>query len=337
MHHLQRRTAMFTVAILAATLTFNASAQTSAPSSAAAAYPSRPVTLVIPFPAGGATDVLGRALAVKLGAALGQTVVVENRTGAGGSVGASSVAKAAPDGYTLLMATSSTHSIGPAINPKIPYDAFKDFAPIAQVATAANVLLVSTTVPVTTAKAFADLLKANPGKYNFGSSGIGTIPHLTAELFKAQAGNVFAVHIPYRGTGLVIPDLIAGQVHFLMDSLVTAAPLVRDGKLRALAVTGAQRGSTLPDVPTFTEAGIPGMDASTWFGLFAPAGTDAGIVKRISELMGQIVRSSDVTAQLSKLGADPVASTPEQFAQRVRGDYEQWSATIKRANIKLEP
>jgi tripartite-type tricarboxylate transporter receptor subunit TctC len=337
----QRRTVLFALATFAAALTHQATAQTTPPTSTqtspTAAYPTRPVTLVIPFPAGGATDVLGRTLATKLGAALGQTVVVENRTGAGGTVGAATVAKAASDGYTLLMATSSTHSIGPAINPKIPYDAFKDFAPIAQVATAANVLLVSTTVPVTTAKAFADLLKANPGKYNFGSSGIGTIPHLTAELFKAQAGNVFAVHIPYRGTGLVIPDLMAGQVHFLMDSLVTAAPLVRDGKLRALAVTGAQRGSTLPDVPTFTEAGIPGMDASTWFGLFAPAGTDIAIVRRISDLMGQIVRSPDVTAQLTKLGADPVASTPEQFAQRVRGDFEQWSAMIKRANIKLEP
>jgi tripartite-type tricarboxylate transporter receptor subunit TctC len=333
----QRRIVLFALATLGAALTHQANAQTNLPTNPTVSYPTRPVTLVIPFPAGGTTDVLGRALATKLSAALGQTVVVDNRTGAGGTVGAASVAKASPDGYTLLMATSSTHSIGPAINPKMPYDAFKDFAPITQVATAANVLLVSTTVPATTTKAFVDLLKANPGKYNFGSSGIGTITHLTAELFKAQAGNVFAVHIPYRGTGLVIPDLIAGQVHFLMDSLVTAAPLVRDGKLRALAVTGAQRSSALPEVPTFTEAGVPGMDASTWFGLFAPAGTDAAIVKRISELMGQIVRSPDVSAQLTKLGADPVASTPEQFAQRVRGDFEQWSATIKRANIKLEP
>jgi tripartite-type tricarboxylate transporter receptor subunit TctC len=304
--------------------------------SAQSAYPNRTVRMVIPFPAGGATDVLGRVLAAKLSTAIGQQVIVENKPGAGGTIGADFVAKATPDGYTILMATSSTHSIGPAINPKIPYDAFKDFAPVAQVATAANVLVVAANNPAQSAKEFAALLKANPGKYNFGSSGIGTIPHLSAELFKAQAGNLFAVHIPYRGTQLVIPDLVSGQIAFLMDSLVTAAPHVRDGKLRALALTGSQRASTLPQVPTFDEAGIKGMDASTWFGIFAPAGTPAAIVGKLNQEINQIVRSPEVVSQLSKLGADPVSGTPEQFGRRVRIDFEQWSATIKRAGIKLD-
>jgi tripartite-type tricarboxylate transporter receptor subunit TctC len=301
------------------------------------AWPSRSLRLVVPFPAGGATDVLGRVIAQKLSTALGQPVVVENRPGAGGTIGADAVAKAAPDGYTLLMSTSSTHSIGPALNPKIPYDAQKDFVPIVQVATSPNVLVVGSAFPSQDAKQLAALLKASPGKYNFGSSGIGTIPHLSAELFKWQAGNLFAVHIPYRGTGLVIPDLIAGQVAFLMDSVVTAAPLVRDGKLRALGITGSQRSTALPDVRTFAEQGIAGMDAaSTWFGLFAPAGTPADVVARVNREVNAMLKSPELLERLPKLGADAVGGTSEAFARQVRGDYEKWAAVIRRAGIKPE-
>ncbi|HYF57397.1 MAG TPA: tripartite tricarboxylate transporter substrate binding protein [Burkholderiaceae bacterium] len=301
-----------------------------------AAWPSKPIRMVIPFPAGGATDVLGRVVAQRLSTALGQQVIVENRPGAGGSIGADTVAKAPPDGHVILMSTSSTHSIGPALNPKMPYDAQKDFVPVAHVATAPNVLVVGSNFPASDARQMVALLKSNPGRYNFGSSGIGTIPHLSAELFKWQGGNLFAVHIPYRGTGLVIPDLIAGQIAFLMDSVVTAAPHVRDGKLKALAVTGTRRSGAMPEVATFAEQGVPGMDAATWFGLFVPAGTPAAIVQRLNEESNAMLRSPDVVDRLAKLGADPAGGSPEAFARVVRGDYEKWAAVIRRAGIKPE-
>ena len=301
-----------------------------------AAWPSKPIRMVIPFPAGGTTDVLGRVVAQRLSTALGQQVIVENRPGAGGSIGADTVAKAPPDGHVILMSTSSTHSIGPALNPKMPYDAQKDFVPVAHVATAPNVLVVGSNFPASDARQMVALLKSNPGRYNFGSSGIGTIPHLSAELFKWQGGNLFAVHIPYRGTGLVIPDLIAGQIAFLMDSVVTAAPHVRDGKLKALAVTGTRRSGAMPEVATFAEQGVPGMDAATWFGLFVPAGTPAAIVQRLNEESNAMLRSPDVVDRLAKLGADPAGGSPEAFARVVRGDYEKWAAVIRRAGIKPE-
>ncbi|MCM5570191.1 tripartite tricarboxylate transporter substrate binding protein [Burkholderiaceae bacterium FT117] len=302
----------------------------------AQSYPSRAIKLVIPFPAGGATDIVGRTIAQKLSVALGQNVIVENRPGAGGTIGADQVAKAAPDGYTLLMATSSTHSIGPLINPKIPYDPFKDFAPLAHVASAPSVLVVGGSAPVKTAGELIDLLKKNPGKYNFGSSGIGTYPHLAAEMFKWRAGNLFVVHIPYRGTGLVIPDLVTGQITFLMDSIVSAQTHIKDGRVRPLAVSGAVRSKSLPDVPTFKEIGVTGMEISNWFGMFAPAGTPAEIVQRINREVNAIVRQPDVVERFEKVGAEPAGGTAEQFGALYRAESENWKAVIKRANIKLD-
>jgi tripartite-type tricarboxylate transporter receptor subunit TctC len=303
----------------------------------AASYPNKPIKLVIPFPAGGATDILGRTLAQKLSSSLGQPVVVENKPGAGGTIGADSVARAAADGYTLLISTSSTHSIAPALNPKMPYDAVRDFAPIAHFANAANVLVVGKTFPAQSATELVNTLKNNPGKYNYGSSGIGTNPHLTAELFKYRAGNLFAVHIPYRGTGLVIPDLVSGQIGFLMDSVVSAQTHLKDGKIRALAVTGKTRNSSLPEVPTFAEVGIKGLEINTWFGLFAPAGTASDIVQRLNKEVEQLSKQPDVIDRLSRSGADlaPTA-TPTQFAKIIRDEYEQWKSVIARANIKPE-
>lgn len=302
----------------------------------AQSYPSRAIKLVIPFPAGGATDIVGRTIAQKLSVALGQNVIVENRPGAGGTIGADQVAKAAPDGYTLLMATSSTHSIGPLINPKIPYDPFKDFAPLAHVASAPSVLVVGGSAPVKTAGELIDLLKKNPGKYNFGSSGIGTYPHLAAEMFKWRAGNLFVVHIPYRGTGLVIPDLVTGQITFLMDSIVSAQTHIKDGRVKPLAVSGAVRSKSLPDVPTFKEIGVTGMEISNWFGMFAPAGTPAEIVQRINREVNAIVRQPDVVERFEKVGAEPAGGTAEQFGALYRAESENWKAVIKRANIKLD-
>ena len=303
---------------------------------AAQAWPAKPIRLVIPFPAGGATDILGRLLAQKLGAALGQQVVIDNKPGAGGTIGADIVAKAPPDGHTLLLATSSTHSIGPALNPKMPYDAFKDFAPIAQVANAPSVLVVGAGFPKGNALDLIKTLKANPGRYNFGSSGIGTYPHLSAEMFKWRAGGLFVVHIPYRGTGLVVTDLIAGQITFLMDSIVSAQTHIKDGRVRALAVTGAQRSSSLPDVPTFTELGVPGLAFSNWFGFFAPAGTPPEVVQRANRELNALMRTPDVVERLRQLGADAVTGTPEGFAKVVRDEHDSWKAVIQRAGIKAE-
>lgn len=298
---------------------------------AAQAWPARPLRLVIPFPAGGATDILGRLLAQKLGAALGQQVVIDNKPGAGGTIGSDLVAKAPADGHTLLLATSSTHSIGPALNPRMPYDAFKDFAPIAHVANAPSVLVVGAGFPKGNALDLIRTLKANPGKYNFGSSGIGTYPHLSAEMFKWRAGGLFVVHIPYRGTGLVVTDLIAGQITFLMDSIVSAQTHIKDGRVRALAVTSA-----LPDVPTFTELGVPGLAFSNWFGFFAPAGTPAELVQRLNRELNTLMRAPDVADRLRQLGADPVTGTPEAFAKVIRDEHDSWKAVIQRAGIKAE-
>jgi tripartite-type tricarboxylate transporter receptor subunit TctC len=303
----------------------------------AQAWPAaKPLRMVIPFPAGGATDIIGRLVAQKLTGALGQQVVVDNKPGAGGTIGADLVAKAPADGYTILMATSSTHSIGPALGTRIPYDAFKDFAPVALVANAPSVLVVGQSFPATTAQELVALLKKNPGKYNFGSSGIGTYPHLAAEMLKLRAGGLFVVHIPYRGTGLVITDLVAGQIGFLMDSIVSAQPHIRDGRVRALAVSGTRRSGSLPNVPTFAEAGVPGMDFSNWFGVFAPAGTPAEVVARLNRELNAIVRSPEVAELLARSGAEPAGSTPEQFAKIYRDEYENWKVVIQRAGIKAE-
>ncbi len=300
------------------------------------AWPNRPIRLVIPFPAGGATDIVGRVIAMKLAGAIGQQVVVENRPGAGGTIGADAVAKSPADGYTLLLATSSTHSIGPALNPKMPYDAFRDFTPIVNVAEAPSVLVVGASFPAKDARQLVAMLKANPGKYNFGSSGIGTYPHLAAEMFKWRAGGLYVVHIPYRGTGLVIPDLVAGQIAFLMDSIVSAQPHIRDGKVRALAVSGTKRSTSLPDVPTFDELGISGMAISNWFGLFGPAGLPADVVQRLNGEMNAVVRSPDVIDRFEKAGAEARGGTPAQFARTIRDEHESWKAVIARANIRPE-
>lgn len=301
------------------------------PSATTAAYPVRPIRMVVPFPAGGATDILARALSQKLGEKLGQTVVVENRPGAGGTIGADAASKAAPDGYTLLLSTSSTHSIGPAINPKIPYNAETDFTPIGYVATSPNVVLVPLSSPAKTMREFIDYAQKNPGKLNYASSGNGTIINLTTEYFKAESGT-FILHIPYRGTALSIPDLISGKLDLLIDSLVTGLPHVKDGKLRALAVTSLRPTALAPGMPTVSES-LPGFESVTWFGVYGPKGMSADLALKINSALNAALREVEVKERFERLGAEPTGGTPQAFAAMVKADAAKWKKIISERKI----
>jgi tripartite-type tricarboxylate transporter receptor subunit TctC len=305
----------------------------------AQAYPSKPLRLVVPFPAGGATDLLARSLAQRLGQGLGQTVVVENKSGGGGSLGSAEVAKAAPDGYTLLIATSSTHAIGPHLNPKLPYKTTgpnSDFTPIVHVADATNVLLVPLDLPVANVKELIAYAKARPGQLNYASSGNGIIVHLTTEAFKAQAG-IYVTHIPYRGTALAIPDLVSNKVQMLFDSIVSGMPHVKDGKLKALATTGRTRSALAPELPTVAESGLTGFSSTTWFGIYGPRGLPADISARLNAEFNKAMQSADVRERMARLGADvAAANTPAQFAALVQADSERWAAIILERKITLD-
>jgi tripartite-type tricarboxylate transporter receptor subunit TctC len=297
-----------------------------------AQYPSRSIRLIVPFPPAGATDIVGRIVAQKLSDQLGQSVVVENRPGAGGTLGSDLAAKAAPDGYTLLIATTSTHSIGPVLQ-KLPYDPIRDFAPITQVADIPNILVVSPKLPVKNLQEFIALARSQPGKLNYSSSGIGTIVHLNGELFKLVA-KVDLVHVPYKGTQLAIPDLASGSVAMMVDNLASALPNIHSGNARPLALEAAQRSPLLPEVPTFAEAGMPEFDLLTWFGMFAPAGTPPEIVARLQREIAAGLKAPDVAERFAAVGAEPVGSPPAQFVERIRHDSAKWAEVIKAANIK---
>jgi tripartite-type tricarboxylate transporter receptor subunit TctC len=306
------------------------------PGAWAQSWPSRPIRLVVPFPAGGATDLLARAIAQGVGNAFGHAIVVDNRPGAGGTLGSAEVAKAAPDGHTLLMCTSSTHSIAPHLNPNLPYNAEADFTPIAQVANATNIVLVPKDLPVASMKELIAYAKARPGQLNYASSGNGTIVNLTAEAFKAQAG-VFIVHIPYRGTALAIPDLVSGKVQLLFDSIVSGLPHVKDGKLKALAVTSRKRSALVPELPTVAESGLPGFESDTWFGIYGPKGLGAAIANRVAEELQRALQKPDVAERLARLGAEPIADAgPAKFAAMVKADSARWATLIRERKISVE-
>jgi len=289
-------------------------------------YPSRPIRLIVPFPAAGATDLFARTLTHKMAETLGATFVIDNKPGAGGSIGSDAAAKAPADGYTLLLATTSTHSIGPALPNKLPYDTVRDFTPIAHVGNAPSIMLVPNTSPAKTVKEFIDYAKKNPDKLNYASSGPGTIVQLSAELFKAQAG-VQVTHIPYKGTALAIPDLMSGKVDLLFDSLPTGLPYVRDGRLRALGVTSLKRSPLAPDLPAVADT-LPGYESNTLFGLYGPKGLPPELVARINAAANQALADPDVKDKLSRLGIEPVISTPEQLAKTVADDTAKWKKII---------
>ena len=301
---------------------------------AALAQSSKPIRLVVPFPAGGATDLFARTLSQKMGERLGTSIVIDNKPGAGGSLGSDMAAKATADGQTLLFTTTSTHSIGPAIGAKLPYDTVRDFTPIAHVGNAPSIMLVPNSSPAKTVKEWIEYAKKNPGKLNYASSGNGTIVQLTAELFKAQAG-VFVTHIPYKGTGLAIPDLVTGQLDVLFDSLPTGMPHVRDGRLRALAVTTLKRTPLAPDLPPVADT-LPGFESSTWFGLYGPKGLPAEVVNRVNTAANQALSDPEVRAKLTTLGIEPVTSTPAQFAKMVADDQGKWKRIIAERKIVNE-
>ena len=301
---------------------------------AALAQSSKPIRLVVPFPAGGATDLFARTLSQKMGERLGTSIVIDNKPGAGGSLGSDMAAKATADGQTLLFTTTSTHSIGPAIGAKLPYDTVRDFTPIAHVGNAPSIMLVPNSSPAKTVKEWIEYAKKNPGKLNYASSGNGTIVQLTAELFKAQAG-VFVTHIPYKGTGLAIPDLVAGQLDVLFDSLPTGMPHVRDGRLRALAVSTLKRTPLAPDLPPVADT-LPGFESSTWFGLYGPKGLPAEVVNRVNTAANQALSDPEVRAKLTTLGIEPVTSTPAQFAKMVADDQGKWKRIIAERKIVNE-
>jgi tripartite-type tricarboxylate transporter receptor subunit TctC len=301
---------------------------------AAQTYPSKPIRLVVPFPAGGATDIFARTLSQKLAEKLGASVVVDNKPGAGGTLGSDLVAKSSPDGYTLLLATSSTHSIGPNLNPKMPYDAVHDFTPIGQVGNAPSIMLVPNSSPAKTVQEWIEYARKNPGRLNYASSGNGTIVQLTAELFKAQAG-LFVVHIPYKGTALAMPDLISGKVDVLFDSLPTGLPHVRDGRLRALGVTTAQRTPLAPGVPPISDV-LPGYESTTWFGLFGPQGMRPEIVARVNAAALQALADPEVKDKLQRLGIEAVGTSPTQFTTMLAAESAKWKKIITERKITLD-
>jgi tripartite-type tricarboxylate transporter receptor subunit TctC len=302
-------------------------------------WPGKPIRLVVPFPPGGATDLLARAIAQRVSTSIGQSIVVDNKAGAGGSLGSGEVAKAAPDGYTLLIATSSTHAIGPHLNPSLPYKAVgpaSDFTPVAHVADAAAIVLVPPSLPVANVRELIAYAKTRPGKLNYASSGNGTIVQLMAEDFKARTG-LFITHIPYRGTALAIPDLVSGKVHLLFDSIVSGLPHVKDGKLKALAVTSRARTPLAPEIPTMPESGLPGYEASTWFGIYGPKGLPAEITAKLNAEFNAAMQTAEVRERLARLGADPApANTPAQFAAVVAADSARWAQLIRERGIKAE-
>jgi tripartite-type tricarboxylate transporter receptor subunit TctC len=327
-----RRLALAAIAAAASSLALPAFAQ--------GAWPGKPVKIVVPFAAGGTTDILARAIAPELSKAFGQQFIVDNRAGAGGNVGADIVAKSPADGYTLLMGTVGTHGINRALYEKMPYDPIKDFAPITLVAGVPNVMVMQTekarTMGINSVPDFIKYAKSHPGKVNMASSGNGTSIHLAGELFKSMSG-VYMVHFPYRGSGPALLDLVGGTMDVMFDNLPSSMPQIKAGKLKALAVTSRQRSAALPDVPTIEEAaGLKGFDATSWFGLLAPAGTPPDIVNRIQQETAKALNTPAIKEKLLAQGAIPSGNTPAEFARHIDAEHKKWAQVVKTSGAKVD-
>ncbi|SPA42332.1 putative extra-cytoplasmic solute receptor [Cupriavidus taiwanensis] len=297
-------------------------------------FPQHPVRMVLPYPAGGPTDLLARVVAVKMGESLGQGVVVDNKPGASGMIGAEAVARAAPDGYTIL-ANASLHVINPSIQPKMRYDAFKDFVPITQLADVPLVLVVGNASPVKNVQDLIAYARREGGALNFGSAGNASAQHLAGESFKLAA-RVPMQHVPYKGSAPALTDLMGGQIQLMFDSMPSAMPFIKSGKLRAIAVTTPRRASALPDIPTVAESGLPGFDISTWYGLWAPRGTPAAVVEKLAAHAAAALKRPDVRQQYADMGAEPVGSSPADFARYNAAEGRKWAEIVRRSGAKAD-
>lgn len=299
------------------------------------AYPARPVRLMVPFPAGGGSDTMGRVIGAKLGERLGQQIVVENRPGAGGSIGAEAVAKAPPDGYTLLLGSTSEIAQYPNVNPRIGYNPQRDFAPISLVGTVPLLLVVHPSLPVTSVKDLIALAKSRPGQINFSSAGNGSTTHLAVELLVLTTG-IKMTHVPYKGSPPAVADLVAGNVQAGIPTMPAALPFVKAGRLRALGVSTAKRASVLPDLPTLQEAGVKGYDNALWTGVLAPTGTPPAILSRLHAELVKVVELQDVKESLARQGAESASSTPEEFAAYINSELAVWAKVVKQANVRID-
>ena len=305
--------------------------------SAQETYPSKPVRIMVSFAAGGPTDQVARIVSAKLTELLGQTFIVENKTGAGGNIGADVVAKAAPDGYTLLMATVSTHAINPGLYKEMPYDPVRDFAAVMQVGVTPCVLAVNPSVPATNVKQLVELVRASPGKYSYGSSGMGSILHLCGEQFKTAAGGLKMVHVPYRGSAPMMADLVGGQIAIAFDALPTVLPQVQGGKIRAIGGGMATRARAMPDLPTLQEQGVPGFECYTWNAILAPAKTPASIIAVLSDALHKALADPVILKRLQDAGVDPTPdSTPEKLADFIKTELAKWAPIIKASGAHVD-
>ena len=298
-----------------------------------APYPSRPVRFIVPFPPGGGNDTMARTIGNQLAAALGQQFVVDNRPGAGGLIGAETAAHAVPDGYTLFLGGVASHGILPNLQPKLGYDPVKDFSPVSLIAAAPLILVVHPAVPVRSVKELVQFAKAKPGQLNFASNGTGGSSHLAAELFKMMSATDM-VHVPYKGLSPALTDLLSGQVQLMFSSTVAMLPLVRAGRLRPLAMTSAKRSAAMPDLPTVAEAGVPGYETVSWYGVLAPAGTPKPIIDRLNREIARAVQLPDVRERMMSEGAEPAGGSPAEFAAHIKRELVRWSQVIKQARIK---
>jgi tripartite-type tricarboxylate transporter receptor subunit TctC len=301
----------------------------------AQAFPSKPIRMVVTFPTGGAPDILARTISEKISTSWGQPIVVDNKPGAGGNIGAEIVARAPSDGHTLVMGTVGTHSINGALYAKMPYDMVKDFAPITLIASTPNLLVVNNDVPAKNLQELIAVAKSKPGQLTFGSPGIGTSVHVSGELFNTMAG-VKTTHVPYKGRQMAIPDLLGGSITMMFDNMPSALPVVREGKLRAIGVTSAKRSASAPEIPTIAEQGLPGFEATSWFAVFAPAGTPRPVADRLHAEIVRIFKLPDVQEKLAKLGLDPILGGPDELARHQQAEIAKWAQVVKDSGAKAE-
>ena len=307
----------------------------SLPAHAATAFPTKPIRIIVAYTPAGTTDILARAIGQKMSETWNQPVIIDNRAGAAGNIGTEVAARATPDGHTLLMGTAGTHGINVSLYRKLSWHPVNDFAPVSLSAMVPNIMVVNNALPVKNVREFVAHVKANPGKLSYGSPGNGSTAHLSMELFKSMTGSTI-VHIPYKGSAGVLTDVMGGQIAVTIDNMPPYSPQVKAGKIRALAVSTGKRSSAMPDLPTIAEAGVPGYEAGAWFGLLAPAGTPKPIVAQLSAESARILKLPDISKRISELGAEPVGSTPEQFAELIKTEIAKWAKVIKDANVELQ-